>query len=116
MKHPQSGDWQSVAAESADLVFGARGAIYDHPYDDYSRVVEITEAICPADYAELTVIGSIYQMIAVKLARLKFGLEQGFTPDVLRDHFVDACGYLDCLFAVIVREHEYEVDDLLDDE
>ena len=111
--HPQGGQWKSVAAESANLVFGARGRVYSHPYDDYSTVLDVLLAICPEDLLGDTVAGAIFQMIAVKFARLKFGLEQGFTPDVLRDHFVDACGYIDCLWAVIEREFDYATDDAI---
>ena len=110
------GYWPSVAREGGDLVAGARGTLYAHPYDDYSQVVEIMEAICPDDL-EGTVLGAIYQMVAVKLSRLRTGFDQGFTPDVMRDHFVDACGYLDCLYGAFLREHEYATDELLlDDE
>ena len=45
-------------------------------------------------------------MIACKLARLRFGLEQGFPPEVLRDSIVDAAGYLDCLYGILERERE----------
>ena len=43
--HPQGGSWASCAAESATLVFGARGALYNHPADDYLSVCEIADAI-----------------------------------------------------------------------
>lgn len=113
-QHPQGGAWDSCAAEASALVFGARGTVYSHPHDDYGSVIEIHEAICP-DHLLGTIEGAIYQMIAVKLARLRFGLEQSFTPDVLRDHVVDACGYLDCLFGAIVREYELATDETLAD-
>lgn len=110
--HPQGGDWQSVAAEASTLVFGPRGAIYNHPADDYFSVCEIADAIIP-DELRTEPVGAILQMLAVKLARLRFGLEQGFPPEVLRDHFVDACGYLDCAYGTLVREYDYAADDLL---
>ncbi|CAB5217982.1 hypothetical protein UFOVP209_37 [uncultured Caudovirales phage] len=114
--HPQGGQWQSVAAEAADLVFGERGRIYSHPHDDYSTVVNINLAICPDDFiGGDTVIGAIYQMVSVKLARLKFGLEQGFPPEMLRDHFVDTCGYMDCLWAAVEREFEFTTDDAIEE-
>lgn len=111
-EHPHGHEWRSVAAESASLVFGARGAIYNHPADDYFSVCEIADAIIP-DELRTEPVGAILQMLAVKLARLRFGLEQGFSPDVLRDHFVDACGYLDCAYGTLVREYEYAADELL---
>lgn len=112
--HPQGGAWESVAAESANLVFNHRGRIYSHPHDDYSSVVQILHAICPEELVGETT-GAIFQMIAVKFARLRFGLEQGFPPSVLRDHFVDACGYIDCLWAVIEREFDYATEDAINE-
>lgn len=116
--------WPSVSESAHSLVFGARGRVYSHPFDDYSKVVEIMEAIAPDDFGggvngeglDGAVLLAIMQMIAVKLARLRTGFELGFSPDVMRDHFVDACGYIDCLYGAFVREYEYAADDLLLDD
>ena len=107
---PKQG-WDSVSAEASALVFGARGAIYNHPADDYFSVCQIADAIIPDELRDEP-IGAILQMLSVKLSRLRYGLEQGFTPDVLRDHFVDACGYLDCAYGTLVREWEDAAHDL----
>ena len=39
-----------------------------------------------------------------------YGLSEGFDPDVLRDSVVDACGYLDCLYGILVRRHENAIE------
>lgn len=110
--------WPSVTKEAHDLVYGPRGRLYSHPYDDYSKVVEIMEAIAPDDFGgglDGSVLLAIYQMLAVKLARIRTGFELGFSPDVMRDSFVDLAGYDDCLFAAFLREWEHSCDDLLAD-
>lgn len=111
--HPQGHDWASVAHEASTLVFGARGAVYDHPYDDYARVLEIFAALTGHD--DLTVHDAVMFMKSVKLARLRFGYEQGFPPEVMRDHYVDDAGYSDCAFGVLVREHADNVDEFIDE-
>ena len=104
-------DWDSVTAEASSLVFGARGAIYNHPYDDYELVLEIFEALTGHDC--LTVHDAAVFMQSVKLARRRYGYEQGFPPSVMRDHYVDEAGYADCAFGILVREHELNSDDSL---
>lgn len=108
-EHPAGGAWESCAAEASMLVFGARGRIYSHPFDDYSTVQSIASAIIPPSHRE-TVVGATLRMVAVKLARINYGLEQGFDPTILRDSFVDACGYLDCAYGVLVREYENAIE------
>lgn len=103
--HPTGHDWSSVSAESSLLVFGDRGRLYDHPHNDYSRVLSISHAIIPLSHRE-TVVGAVLRMLAVKLARISYGLDAGFDPEALRDSFVDACGYLDCAYGVLLREFE----------
>lgn len=112
-EHPQGGAWSSTSAEAAGLVFGPRGRIYSHPHDDYSSVLAISHAIIPESQRE-TVAGAVLRMVAVKLARLRFGLDQGFPADVLRDSIVDASGYLDCLFGVLLREQETATADTME--
>lgn len=103
--HPAGGAWQSTSSEAAGLVFGDRGRRYSHPFDDYSSVLTIVEAIVPDNHRG-TVVGAVMHMIAVKLARIRYGLECDFPPDVLRDSIVDTSGYLDCLFGVLERMSE----------
>lgn len=102
--------WDSIAAVGASLVHGDRGDAYSHPYDDYLRVVDIADAITPVvfthpkiDEQDAAVLAAIFQMISVKFSRLKHGLEAGFPLGQLRDNFVDACGYIDCLYGALER-------------
>lgn len=103
--------WDSTSAEAARLVFGDRGAIYDHPAIDYGRTAEIFAAITGH---ELTVREAVLFMVAVKLSRIGAALEHDFGSSIVRDSIVDAAGYLDCLFGVWDAESVATLDDLLD--
>jgi len=102
--------WDSTSAEAARLVFGDRGAIYDHPAIDYSRTAEIFAAITGH---ELTVREAVLFMVAVKLSRIGAALEHDFGAATVRDSIVDAAGYLDCLFGVWDVETNMNLDDVL---
>ena len=105
--------WQSITADANRLVFGDRGAIYDHPGIDYGRTAEIFAAITGH---ELSVREAVLFMVAVKLSRIGAGLDHDFGSSIVRDSIVDAAGYLDCLFGVWDAESTALLDDLLDDE
>lgn len=104
--------WESTSAEAARLVFGDRGAIYDHPAIDYGRTAEIFAAITGV---ELSVKEAVLFMVAVKLSRIGAALEHDFGADTVRDSIVDGAGYLDCLFGVWDAETTASLDDLIDD-
>jgi hypothetical protein len=86
--------WESVTARAGELVFGDRGDSYDHPHDDYSRVVDIFRAITGI---ELSVVDALVFMQCVKQSRFQRGRELGFGFDEQRDNLVDLAGYTECL-------------------
>ena len=105
--------WESTSAEAARLVFGDRGAIYDHPAIDYGRTADIFAAITGI---ELSVREAILFMVAVKLSRIGAALEHDFGSSIVRDSIVGAGGYLDCLYGVWQAETHADLDDLLVDD
>ena len=102
--------WDSTSAEAARLVFGDRGAIYDHPAVDYGRTAELFEALTGIT---LTVREAVAFMVCVKLSRIGAALDHEFGAATVRDSIVDAAGYLDCLFGVWDAETNANLDDLL---
>ena len=104
--------WDSTSAEAARLVFGDRGAIYDHPAIDYGRTAELFAALTGH---ELTVREAVAFMVCVKLSRIGAALDHDFGAATVRDSIVDAAGYLDCLFGVWDAETMASLDDLLAD-
>jgi hypothetical protein len=80
-----------VLTEAHELINGPRQKSYSHPFDDYSKVRNIFQAMTGIN---LTVEQSILFMVAVKLARLNTNIERGKWH---RDSLVDAAGYLGCL-------------------
>lgn len=103
--------WDSTSAEAARLVFGDRGAIYDHPAIDYGRTADIFAAMTGH---ELTVREAVLFMVAVKLSRIGAALDHDFGSSIVRDSIVDAAGYLDCLFGVWEAETSATLDELLE--
>jgi len=103
--------WQSTSTEAASLVFGDRGAIYDHPVIDYGRTADIFAAVTGH---ELTVREAVLFMVCVKLSRIGAALEHDFGSSTVRDSIVDAAGYLDCLFGVWEAESTALMNTLLD--
>lgn len=90
--------WDSVTADAYRLVYGDRGALYNHPAVDYGRVVDIFRAITGI---ELSAEEGVLFMHSVKLSRIANGLEEGFPPEMIRDHFVDLAGYTEVLWGVL---------------
>lgn len=84
-----------ILLEAHHLITGDRNTDYDHPLDDYSKVVEIYKGLTGID---LTVEQAILFMVSVKMARLRTNLDRGVLH---RDSLVDAAGYLGCLGAAI---------------
>lgn len=76
----------TVLEEAQELVYGARGANYGHPYDDYRRTVDAFRALTGL---ELTPEQGAMFMVCVKLSR------ESHRPK--RDNRVDGAGYLACL-------------------
>jgi hypothetical protein len=86
-----------VLLEAHNLITTDRHDAYDHPLDDYTKVVEIFEALTGV---KLTPEQSVLHMVAVKLARLRTNLEKG---TLHKDSLIDAAGYLGCLSMI----HEF---------
>jgi hypothetical protein len=84
---------ESVVQEAHRLVHGDRGRDYGPPWEDYARTAAIFAAMTGV---ELTVDQAILFMVAVKLSRM------AVSPG-MRDHYVDAAGYLDCLWQTVER-------------
>lgn len=82
-----------ILLEAHHLITGDRNRDYDHPLDDYEKVVEIFHALTGID---LTVEQALLFMVSVKMARLRTNLDRGVLH---RDSIVDAAGYLGCLSA-----------------
>ena len=103
--------WESTSAEAARLVFGDRGAIYDHPAIDYGRTAELFTAMTGIT---IDVREAVCFMLCVKLSRIGAALDHGFTADVVRDSIVDLAGYADCLFGVWEAEQNLPCEDVLE--
>lgn len=101
-------DEPSILLDAYALVHGDRNGTYGPPAQDYARTAAIFEAITGI---ELSVQEALLYMVAVKLSRIGFGLEQGFEPSMLRDSITDAAGYLDCLWWSLHDDDEDEDDE-----
>jgi hypothetical protein len=110
---PGVAQWDSITADAHALVYGDRGALYDHPAVDYQRTVDLFNSI--VEGADLTAAEGVVFMLCVKLSRLGNGIEQGFPPEMLRDTIVDLAGYAECLYGVLTFVPP-ALDDELDDE
>ena len=97
--------WDSPAADAFMLVHGqgsdTRGGLYGPPWEDYALTTSLYGQMTGI---ELSPVEGILFMVAVKLSRLSYGIAQEFPTELLRDHFVDAIGYLDCAFGVMVHQ------------
>lgn len=83
--------------EAYNLITGDRQAAYDHPSEDYAKVVEIFAALTGI---RLSLEQALLFMVSIKFARLRTNLGR----DVLHhDSLVDAMGYLGCLAMVRAR-------------
>jgi len=103
--------WESISAEASRLVFGDRGAIYDHPSIDYGRTAELFAAMTGI---ELSVTEAVAFMVCVKLSRIGAAFDHDFPASIVRDSIVDAAGYLDCLFGVWEHSDRLSLDDALE--
>lgn len=80
-----------ILHEAHGLITGPRQQQYSHPYDDYSKVVDIFYGLTGV---RLTVHEALCFMVAVKMARLRTATERGGWH---HDSLVDAIGYLGCM-------------------
>lgn len=81
---------ESITEEAHRLVSGDRGQAYGPPDVDYGRTAAIFNAMTGRD---LTAYEGVQFMVAVKLSRMAVSPER-------RDHYVDAAGYVQCLWEV----------------
>lgn len=88
--------------EAYELITGDRQAAYDHPSEDYAKVVQIFEALTGI---RLTLEQALLFMVAIKFARLRTNLSR---DRLHHDSLVDAMGYLGCLAMVRARRDELE--------
>jgi hypothetical protein len=84
------------------LVHGPRGDSYDHPHTDYSRTVDIFNAVTGHN---LTAAEGVLFMHAVKMSRIGRGMQAAFTPGEMRDSIVDAAGYIECFWMTLEKEN-----------
>jgi len=80
-----------ILGEAYHLITGPRQDQYSHPYEDYSKVVDIFYGLTGV---RLTVHEALCFMLAVKMARLRTATERGGWH---HDSLVDAIGYLGCM-------------------
>lgn len=90
----------SILSEAESLVYGDRGRDYGPPDQDYGRAVAIYHAITGRHTIETAADGITF-MVAVKLSRMAVSPHK-------RDHYVDLCGYADCLYRVVNEKNETE--------
>lgn len=100
---PQFGETLSVTGaeilhEAHDLITGDRHQQYDHPAEDYGKVVDIFYGLTGI---ELSVQEALCFMVSVKMARLRTARERGSWH---HDSLVDAMGYLGCMNMVHVKK------------
>lgn len=110
---PTVAKWDSVTADAHRLVYGDRGALYDHPAIDYTRTVELFN-VCVG--SSLTAADGVLFMLCVKLSRLAGGLEADFPAEMLRDSVVDLAGYAECLYGVLTYQPPEEDEETEDEE
>jgi len=92
----------SILKEAADLVYGPRGDLYDHPADDFQRTVEIFHAITGIS---MTAEQGVLFMVALKISRDRHAQETNKPLIKRRDSIVDAAGYLDCYWQILERKY-----------
>jgi len=104
--------WDSPARDAYMLVHGTgsdtRGGLYGPPWEDYALTTDIYSRLTGV---ELSAVEGILFMTSMKLSRLAYGLSQDFPPELLRDSVVDAIGYLDCLYGVMLNTPRAEDED-----
>lgn len=109
-QEPETIKWDSITADAHRLVFGDRQFAYAHPAIDYTRTVDIFRAITGI---EMTAEEGALFMVAVKLSRVAYGLEQQHPAELIRDSIVDLAGYPEVLWGIMIHEDDTEE---LDDE
>ena len=92
---------KSTLQQAHNLVYGARGELYDHPADDYGRTVKLFKLMTGIEMSAAD--GTLF-MLCVKLSRLAHAHQQNFEPIKKQDTVVDGEGYLDCYWQVITRK------------
>lgn len=98
MSKSKPNDGSDILLEAHQLITGDRQAAYSHPYDDYTKVIDIFYGLTGVP---LKLHEAILFMVSVKLARTRTNLEH----DTLHhDSLVDAIGYLGCLNMVRQRQ------------
>ena len=80
-----------ILQEAYKIVNQDRQNTYGHPKDDYTKVVNIYQALTGK---QLTLTEALLFMVSVKLARLKTNLDQG---QLHYDTLLDTIGYLTCI-------------------
>lgn len=91
----------SILEEAARLVNGPRQDLYGPPAADYEAVAGIVSAGLRKPW---TPPEALFQMLAVKLARIGHGLGTGASAADLRDSLVDLAGYAHCLHESLLAE------------
>lgn len=89
----------SILLDAFALVGGDRSDVYGPPEEDYARVAELVSVGLEND---VTAADAVYQMLCVKLARIGYGITNGFPSEAMRDSVVDLAGYAECLWRVLV--------------
>lgn len=85
-------DGAEVLTEAFGLVTGPRQKQYDHPAEDYQKVVDI---FCAFTGHRLSVYEALLFMVSVKMARLRTSIQRN--GEIHHDSLVDALGYLACI-------------------
>jgi hypothetical protein len=80
-----------ILQEAYKIVNQDRQNTYGHPKDDYTKVINIYQALTGK---QLTLTEALLFMVSVKLARLKTNLDQG---QLHYDTLLDTIGYLTCI-------------------
>ena len=83
-----------ILQEAYKIVNQDRQKTYGHPKDDYTKVINIYQALTGK---QLTLTEALLFMVSVKLARLKTNLDQG---QLHYDTLLDTIGYLTCINTV----------------
>lgn len=86
---------ESVLEEAQRIVMGERESAYKHPYDCFTRIAKLWDAILGVP---ITAEQVALMMIALKISRQCEGNK--------RDNITDICGYAFCLQRVIDRREE----------
>lgn len=85
-------DGAEILTEAYGLVTGPRQEQYDHPAEDYQKVVDIFKALTGH---RLSVQEALLFMVSVKMARLRTAIQRD--GEIHHDSLVDALGYLACI-------------------